>query len=247
MQKALFQVLSVACLLSQNELATARASEVTGVGDDDQEMESNFDDESPISQSEPISMWDGIDIVVVIFFVLAAAWLLLSIIYSIILLMLLRLQAQGRLDLDDENFGRSECCNGRFAFNLGCIARRYAIRLEMTQNDDDTPRHIMTRIERRAALETILKAASIPEDMTTTSDLESGNTIGESDLVRGNEALCSICLSEYEKGDEIMTTNCAHRFHKTCVMDWLERQNNTECPVCRDTIVSEMSSGNRYG
>lgn len=171
---------------------------MTAVGDGDQETRSTFDDASPISQSEATSMWDGIDVVVVIFFVLAAAWLLLSIVYSIILLMLLKLQAQGRLDLDGENFGRLEFCNGCFAFNLGCIARRYAIRLEMIQNNTDTPRHIMTQIERRTALETILKVDSISKDMTLTVDLESSaNTIGESDPVKGNVAMCSICLSEY--------------------------------------------------
>mmetsp|Transcript_38938 Transcript_38938/g.94162 ORF Transcript_38938/g.94162 Transcript_38938/m.94162 type:complete len:108 (-) Transcript_38938:156-479(-) len=42
-----------------------------------------------------------------------------------------------------------------------------------------------------------------------------------------------------ENDNSVMTTKCGHRFHKTCLMDWLERRNNSECPVCRETLVAE--------
>lgn len=31
---------------------------------------------------------------------------------------------------------------------------------------------------------------------------------------------------------------CTHRFHRDCLLDWLERRNNVECPVCRTMMVS---------
>ena len=187
MKKALLHLVGIFCLV--------RASDMTAIGMEDgangtSNMTGTEDTNSDRMAYEESSMWDGIDVVVVAFFVLAAVWLFLSIIYSIILLLLLRLQAQGRLDLDDEDFGRLECCNGFFGMNLGCIARRYAFR--MTRNDNHSPQQTITRLERRTALEVILKASQLSEEEVVTDEMDQGETDQSQD-----DALCSICLSEY--------------------------------------------------
>lgn len=201
MQMAGLQLLSFVCLLAQYKSAVVRASDLTTIGMEDGDLGSSDistsgieDNGSDKSGYEQTSMWDGIDVVIVSFFVVAAVWLFVSIIYSIVLLLFLKLQAQGRLDLDDENFGWLECCNGLFTFNLGCIARRYVVR--MARNGNDSPQHSITRIERRAALEVILKTSTIPKDAMT-DDMESSEETGETDTIDGSEELCSICLSEY--------------------------------------------------
>lgn len=50
---------------------------------------------------------------------------------------------------------------------------------------------------------------------------------------------CIICLDDMEKGDEIRTLRCMHKFHKSCIDDWLKRQNldTLICPICDYTIM----------
>jgi len=94
-------------------------------------------------------------------------------------------------------------------------------------------------MERRAALEIILKTTFPVSKGVMTDGMESNEGDGENNLVDENEALCSICLSGYEKSDMAITTKCDHQFHRECLMKWLERQNNSECPVCRETLYTE--------
>jgi hypothetical protein len=42
---------------------------------------------------------------------------------------------------------------------------------------------------------------------------------------------CSICLSNYDKGEERKLLPCLHGFHKDCIDTWLSR--SATCPVCK--------------
>ena len=184
---------------------------------------------------EPIHGWGsnrphGVDVLVATFFLIAAGWLFMAIIYSIIILIILRLQSRGELDIYDENFGRMFCCNGRFSINFSCILRRYAIQLEQEQqrramaglsdgslNEAEITRRvrIMTRDERRLAIETLLavpaeKAMKVCVEHNHNS-CENNNNEGQStstdptissppsgDTNTSIEGpLCSICLGGY--------------------------------------------------
>lgn len=50
-----------------------------------------------------------------------------------------------------------------------------------------------------------------------------------------NDDDCSICLDEYKIGDEIYITKCNHKFHKKCIIKYIEYNNNYifSCPLCR--------------
>ena len=56
-------------------------------------------------------------------------------------------------------------------------------------------------------------------------------TATEKDCVgeEGNTPECSICMVEYDPGDELARLECFCKFHKVCIVSWLNRK--AECPV----------------
>lgn len=42
---------------------------------------------------------------------------------------------------------------------------------------------------------------------------------------------CAICKDEYTVDEEALKLSCEHRFHPTCIKEWLGMRNT--CPVCR--------------
>jgi len=57
------------------------------------------------------------------------------------------------------------------------------------------------------------------------------STVGEKSEV---EASCSICLSDYEVGNEIKILPCLHKFHGDCIDHWFVEHNT--CPVCKTKV-----------
>jgi len=48
------------------------------------------------------------------------------------------------------------------------------------------------------------------------------------------ETQCSICLVNYENGDNVSLTNCNHLFHNECLVEWTHYKK--ECPICRKNL-----------
>lgn len=42
---------------------------------------------------------------------------------------------------------------------------------------------------------------------------------------------CTVCLMDFETGEDIRTLNCSHMFHIDCIDRWLNY--NKKCPICR--------------
>ena len=42
---------------------------------------------------------------------------------------------------------------------------------------------------------------------------------------------CTICITDFNTGEEISILPCFHRYHSECIVKWLEKERN--CPVCR--------------
>lgn len=56
-----------------------------------------------------------------------------------------------------------------------------------------------------------------------------------------DEAPCAICLIEmWEEGKHVAQLPCSHRFHSSCVLDWLRKAPQPSCPLCK-AVVSEAS------
>ena len=158
---------------------------------------------------------NGIDILIATFFLVAAIWLFIAIVYSIMILLILRMQARGDLDVYDEGFGQIYCCNGRIRLALGCLLRRYAIQLEYEDQrraagtSERRRVRIMTRGERRAAMEALLLSKQVPIDpMVRVASSSSSSSLPSTGLttpneqgcggsVNGDGPVCSICLGEY--------------------------------------------------
>ena len=47
----------------------------------------------------------------------------------------------------------------------------------------------------------------------------------------GDSGQCSVCLMQYEIGEECYCLECGHLFHVDCLIDWLKVQST--CPLCR--------------
>ena len=54
------------------------------------------------------------------------------------------------------------------------------------------------------------------------------------ELLKGEDPCCSVCISDYEKGDKLRVLPCKHLFHVDCVDQWLSV--NATCPLCRKSI-----------
>mmetsp|Transcript_62234 Transcript_62234/g.69636 ORF Transcript_62234/g.69636 Transcript_62234/m.69636 type:complete len:332 (+) Transcript_62234:106-1101(+) len=63
--------------------------------------------------------------------------------------------------------------------------------------------------------------------------------IEEEEEGKENGPECSICLGEYEKGDELVSLNpCQHVFHEKCISTWTN--HNTRCPLCNVDLVNDL-------
>ncbi|KAG8387400.1 hypothetical protein BUALT_Bualt02G0017600 [Buddleja alternifolia] len=50
---------------------------------------------------------------------------------------------------------------------------------------------------------------------------------------------CCVCLDECEIGTQVKEMPCKHKFHKDCILPWLELHSS--CPVCRYQLPSDES------
>lgn len=52
---------------------------------------------------------------------------------------------------------------------------------------------------------------------------------------------CTVCQSEFEGGDELITLPCRHLYHEECILQWLSM--NKVCPVCTREVESGSEAG----
>eukprot|EP01097_Dermamoeba_algensis_P007226 TRINITY_DN4532_c0_g1_i2.p1 TRINITY_DN4532_c0_g1~~TRINITY_DN4532_c0_g1_i2.p1 ORF type:complete len:398 (-),score=70.27 TRINITY_DN4532_c0_g1_i2:229-1422(-) len=60
--------------------------------------------------------------------------------------------------------------------------------------------------------------------------------------IEGEDALCAICLGEYEEKEVLRFLPCKHHFHAECVDTWLLK--NASCPLCKYSILEPPSAEN---
>jgi len=63
-------------------------------------------------------------------------------------------------------------------------------------------------------------------------------------LTRSNcNGQCVVCQENFQCGDDVTGLPCKHRFHRKCVVPWL--QNNNTCPTCRFELPKKDSDEDR--
>ena len=55
---------------------------------------------------------------------------------------------------------------------------------------------------------------------------------------------CAVCLTEFEKEEQIRELPCDHIFHDTCIRDWFMKAKSAVCPLCRNLLHSGLSMEN---
>ncbi|KMT08894.1 hypothetical protein BVRB_6g136140 [Beta vulgaris subsp. vulgaris] len=78
------------------------------------------------------------------------------------------------------------------------------------------------------------KASLVPADASAVANLRSMK-VKEMACVR--DEVCSLCLGEWHKEEEVTFLPCDHKFHTVCVNKWLKI--NHVCPLCRFELPSE--------
>ena len=92
------------------------------------------------------------------------------------------------------------------------------------------------------------------DDVSTvaTADRENWDTMDDSGQIiqlpsigvntdRTVSGVCTICLCPYEDGDQISWSteeSCQHAFHTDCIIQWLAKKEEPQCPVCRQEFCA---------
>eukprot|EP00933_Yihiella_yeosuensis_P062155 TRINITY_DN6509_c1_g1_i1.p1 TRINITY_DN6509_c1_g1~~TRINITY_DN6509_c1_g1_i1.p1 ORF type:complete len:259 (-),score=41.98 TRINITY_DN6509_c1_g1_i1:266-1042(-) len=51
------------------------------------------------------------------------------------------------------------------------------------------------------------------------------------------QIVCTICIKDFSRSEEVRKLRCGHLFHKTCVDEWLRRCS--DCPLCKKRAVEQ--------
>jgi ribosomal protein L40E len=63
--------------------------------------------------------------------------------------------------------------------------------------------------------------------------VENGSSVDDSS--EDKDKNCTICLSQLEAGDEVVSLPCFHRFHTECILAWFKKEDN--CAICREGVA----------
>ena len=98
---------------------------------------------------------------------------------------------------------------------------------------------------------TLLSDLKLEKEVNTSSETSSSSEsdtdeelgCGEGELPASCsdvENVCSICLGHYaSEASAWKSPVCKHRFHRVCLLEWLQQPGKTECPCCRENFVDE--------
>ncbi|KAJ9556046.1 hypothetical protein OSB04_010660 [Centaurea solstitialis] len=57
-------------------------------------------------------------------------------------------------------------------------------------------------------------------------------------LTMEEEEVCPTCFEEYDAQNPTIVTKCNHRFHLSCILEWMERSDT--CPICNQAVARNL-------
>ena len=192
------------------------------------------------------------NVLATVFFGLAFLWFVIAVSYAFSVVLFLRMRREGRfqnIGIDDPEFGRLYMCGNRCYVPMGWIFRRFILQYQSEQERRNNKGRIISKSERREAMANLLSDLKLDQEVNSTLDTSSSS---ESDTDEENgcselpasssdvENDCSICLGHYAKETSAWSSPvCKHRFHRVCLLEWLQQPGKTDCPCCRESFVDE--------
>lgn len=78
------------------------------------------------------------------------------------------------------------------------------------------------------------RSSDIQESIITTDALNEYLDNNTSNSISNDNTDCCICLDKFEENHKSIILECSHRFHRTCITNWLKKELN--CPLCRKKV-----------
>lgn len=105
------------------------------------------------------------------------------------------------------------------------MAARRAVQQEMLERQ-------RVMLERR-------RAATLVALTTNTAEVVHKSTPkqGEGD---GQQDQCSVCMEQFQDGEQLRLLPCMHKYHKCCIDEWFN--SSPACPVCKHSIIPSAST-----
>ncbi|GFH47495.1 hypothetical protein CTEN210_03970 [Chaetoceros tenuissimus] len=130
----------------------------------------------------------------------------------------------------------------------GTDSTRDAYGFPISQEEQTREYILLNIIHKKVIVKEINSSSSddIDEEITQNKDdIILSNTTGgdeEANLTSSTSIrnMCIICCDNYEEGDDIAYSRnqeCHHFYHVDCILEWLMRDNNDDCPLCRSAFL----------
>jgi hypothetical protein len=106
--------------------------------------------------------------------------------------------------------------------------------IESTGGDQDTPAPSQETAEAPQSLPPRIESS--PASCAMGSE-DCGSLAAEEEV---EMAGCAICLCQFKPQQLVCESNnasCRHVFHKDCMVDWLMKQTENTCPMCREVYL----------
>ena len=112
------------------------------------------------------------------------------------------------------------------------VLRSAAEHTGVIRDVDDSPSTIIMH-QRDAAGASELDVRELEEQKYRAAP-QGGGKLGDV-VLDAEDAVCAVCLEEFEENDAVKVLPCRHHFHTPCVDTWLRIRN--VCPLCKQTVI----------